>query len=61
MAYHTKTVDLSKPYIGRAPTDEVVREQTMKYIRDDYNKNCGKMSQADVNRISDLLASGKAS
>ena len=61
MAYHKPVVDLSKPYIGRVPSDEVVREQTLKYIRDDYNRNCGMMSQADVKRISDLLASRKAS
>lgn len=43
---------------GQLPSQEVVHKQTLKYIRADYNKNCGKMNQADVKRISDLLAAG---
>ena len=40
-----------EPYIGRRPTDDVVREATRKYITADFVTNGKKYSPSDYERV----------
>ncbi len=40
-----------KPYLGRVPSDEVVRTATRKYITADFVKNGKKYSPSDYERV----------
>lgn len=46
---------LQFPHAGRAPSDEAVRKQTMRYIRADFDKNWLKYSGDDQIRIHALV------
>ena len=41
----------SEPYIGRSPSDEVVRNATRKYIVADFVKNGKKYAPNDYDRV----------
>jgi len=50
---HAPTFDNvpAEPYLGRAPSDEVVRASTRKYIVADFVKNGKKYSPNDYERV----------
>lgn len=52
-AIHNSVFDTSvkDPYIGRRPSDAVVRAQTQKYIVADFYKNGHKYAEADYVRV----------
>jgi len=52
-ALHNSVFDTvaDEPYIGRRPSDDVVRAATRKYITADFVKNGKKYSPSDYERV----------